>query len=70
VSAEREEAIEGIMAKVGKTREQAEAFLDILGSAMRRRSWIEGEPLEQSEIGAKLDTFMGLTPSAEEDVEP
>ena len=55
----RERAIEGICAKTGKTREQAEAFLDILGSALRRRGWIDGEPLTQDEIGSKLDTFIG-----------
>lgn len=54
----REEAIEAVMG-TGKTREQAEAFLDVMGSAFRRRGWAEGEPLSQDEIGARMDTFMG-----------
>lgn len=57
---EREKAIEAVMGSGrGKTREQAEAFLDILGSAFRRRGWAEGEPLNQTEIGDRLDTFIG-----------
>jgi hypothetical protein len=57
VNEKREKAIKGICERTGKTREQAEAFLDILGSGMRRRGWIEGEPLTQDEIGERLDTF-------------
>lgn len=55
----REEAIQAITEKTGKTREQAEAFLDILSSAFRRRGWSEGEPLSQDEISDRLDKFMG-----------
>lgn len=60
MSDEREKAIEAIMQSGrGKTREQAVAFLDILGSAFRRRGEIPGEPLSQEQIGERLDTFIG-----------
>lgn len=55
----REKAIEGICERTGKTREQAEAFLDILGSGLARRGWVGGEPLSQEQIGERFDTFMG-----------
>lgn len=55
----RADAVEAIAEGTGKTAEQAEAFLDILGSAFRRRGWVEGEPLTEDEIGARLDTFIG-----------
>lgn len=58
MSKEHEQFIAAMVAK-GKTREQAQAFLDILGSAMKRRGWIEGEPMDQEQIGDKLNTFMG-----------
>ncbi len=60
MNTKREEAIEGIMRSGrGKTREQAIAFLDILGSAFRRRGEIEGEPLSQDQLAERLDTFIG-----------
>lgn len=55
----RETAIEAIVRDTGDTREQAEAFLDIVGSAFARRGWIEGEPLSPDEIGERLDIFLG-----------
>ena len=55
----RDEAVEAICAGTGKNREQAEAFLDILGSAFRRRGEVEGEPLSQEELGERLSTFLG-----------
>ena len=54
----RERAIQGIM-KNGKTRAQAIAFLDLMGSAFRRKGWAEGEPLASDEISERLDTFLG-----------
>ena len=54
----REEAIDAVMS-TGKTREQAEAFLNILGSAFTRRGWVGGEPLSEEAIGANLDVFIG-----------
>jgi hypothetical protein len=53
----REDAIKAIT-DGGKTREQAEAFLDILGSAFARRGWVEGEPLGPDAIAERLDTFV------------
>jgi hypothetical protein len=58
---ERDEAVDAICAKTGKTPEQANAFLDILGSAFRRRGWSEGEPLSQEEIEERLGTFLEET---------
>jgi hypothetical protein len=55
---DREVAIEAIMG-TGKSREQAEAFLDLMGSAFRRRGWAEGAPLSQDEIGDRLNVFLG-----------
>lgn len=55
----RADAITAICKRTGKTREQAEAFLDILGSGLRRRGWIDGEPMSQAEIGNRFGTFMG-----------
>lgn len=54
----REEAVQAIMLDTGKTREQAEAFLEIVGSAFARRGWIEGEPLLPDAIGERLETFL------------
>jgi hypothetical protein len=59
--AKREDVITAMIA-TGKTREQAEAFLDILGSALKRRGWVEGQPLSQGEIKASLDAFLGEAP--------
>lgn len=55
----RDEAVAAIAAGTGKTADQAEAFLDILGSAFRRRGWIAGEPLADEAIAERLDTFVG-----------
>jgi hypothetical protein len=54
----RQEAVDAIV-RGGKTPEQAEAFLAILGSAWRRRDWLPGEPLSGEEIRTNLDTFLG-----------
>jgi len=54
---DREDVIDAITTDTGKTREQAEAFLDIAGSAFRRRGWAEGEPLSQAEIAERLRRF-------------
>jgi len=56
----REQVIQASMAR-GKTREQAEAFLDIVGSAFRRNGWAPGTPLTDDQIDKKLSTFMGTT---------
>jgi hypothetical protein len=56
----REQVIQASIAR-GKTREQAEAFLDIVGSAFRRNGWAPGEPLTEQQIDKKLSTFMGTT---------
>lgn len=53
---EREEAIEAIMRSgSGHSREWAESFLAILGSGLRRRGFIEGEPLPQDKIAEHVD---------------
>lgn len=57
---EREAAIQAICERTGKTREQAEAFLDLARSAFARRGWVESEPLDQDAIGERLDTFLGV----------
>ena len=56
----REQVIQASMAR-GKTREQAEAFLDIVGSAFRRNGWAPGEPLSDEQIDEKFTTFLGET---------
>lgn len=56
----REQVIQASMAR-GKTREQAEAFLDIVGSAFRRNGWAPGTPLTDEQVDKKLSTFMGTT---------
>lgn len=61
-NSEREGVIKAICEGTGKTREQAIAFLDVLGSGLRRRGWIEGEPMSQDEIAERVDTFMGKVP--------
>lgn len=55
----REEAIQAIMDETGRTKEQAEAFIDLLGSAFRRRGWVPGNPLPETAIVERLDTFLG-----------
>jgi hypothetical protein len=57
----REDAIAAIT-PTGRTREQAEAFLDIVGSAFRRRGWADGEPLTEDEIAANINTLIGEAP--------
>lgn len=60
----RGDAAAAITEGTGKTREQAQAFLDILGSAFRRRGWVEGEldwaitdvPLPSGGFGIKYPT--------------
>lgn len=54
----RDEAVAAIV-ETGKTPEEAEAFLAILGSAFARRGWIEGTPMSQDGIDANLRTFLG-----------
>ena len=61
----RGDAAAAITEGTGKTHEQAQAFLDILGSAFRRRGWVEGEPLGQDAIAERLDTFIGPAVSGE-----
>lgn len=53
----REEAVTAIVA-TGKTREQAEAYLDILGSALARRGLVEGNPLPAKVIEERIKTFL------------
>ena len=54
----RDDATAAIM-NTGKTQDQADAFLAILGSSFARRGWVEGEPLSQDEIAANLNVFLG-----------
>lgn len=54
----REEALNAIIGS-GKTPEQANAFLDILGSAFARKDWIAGEPLPAEQLEALLAGFLG-----------
>lgn len=54
----REEAVAAIVAS-GKTPEQAEAYLDILGSAFARRGLVEGEPLPRKVIEERIRTYLG-----------
>jgi len=56
----REQVIQASMAR-GKTREQAEAFLDIVGSAFRRNGWAPGNPMTREQVDKKLSTFLGTT---------
>ena len=60
----RESVIQASMAR-GKTREQAEAFLDIVGSAFRRNGWAPGSPMTDQQIDKKLSTFLGTTDGEE-----
>jgi hypothetical protein len=46
-------AIAAITARVN-TREEAAAFLSMLGPALKRRGWREGEPLSEDEFEAGL----------------
>lgn len=50
----RDEAMNVLIAS-GKTAEQANAFLDILGSAFARRGWIDGEPLPADQLEDRWD---------------
>jgi hypothetical protein len=60
---ERSEAVDAIVKRTGKTPEQAEAFLDIFGSALTRRGWANGKLLDQDEIADRVDTFIGEGPA-------
>ena len=62
----REEVIKAICERTGKTREQADALLDILGSAFRRRGLIEGEPLTDEQTTQRVDTWLGSARSVED----
>lgn len=46
------------MTKKGKTREQVEAFLELVSSGFRRRGWLPGEPLTPEDADAKLGLFL------------
>jgi hypothetical protein len=54
----REDAIEALM-RTGKNREQAEAFLTLLGSGFARRGWIDGPVLSDVEIRTEFEKFIG-----------
>lgn len=59
----REDVIAAVCAKTGKTREQVEAFLDILGSGLRRRGFANNARLlNEDEIRERLNTFLGQGP--------
>jgi hypothetical protein len=53
-----EDAVVAICDRTGKTREQAEAFLALLGSAFARRGWVTGPVLDESQIGERIDVFL------------
>jgi len=56
----REQFIADYCAKSGKTREQAEAFLAVLGSAMAKRGiWPEATVLSDDETSEAVGTFIG-----------
>lgn len=55
----RDDLTRAIVDKTGKTPEQADAFLNILGSAFARRGWVDGQPLSPDEIERNLNTFVG-----------
>lgn len=59
MTAEWDESVDSLAESTGKSREQAEAFLQLVASAFRRRGWVEGEPLDQDQIKERLDTFLG-----------
>ncbi|WP_409186462.1 hypothetical protein F9C11_20425 [Amycolatopsis sp. VS8301801F10] len=61
----REKALAAISDGTGKSREQAEAFLDLARSAFARRGWVPGEPLNDEQLGERLDTFLGASDSEE-----
>lgn len=56
---EREKAIDGICRRTGKTREQAIAFLDVLGSGLTKRGLINAKVLSEDEIAERVHTFLG-----------
>lgn len=56
---QREKAITAICERTGKTREQAVAFLDVLGSALTKRGMADAKVLTQDEVGERLGTFLG-----------
>ena len=56
---EREKAIEGICQRTGKTREQAIAFLDVLGSALTKRGLASAKVITEDETAERVRTFIG-----------
>lgn len=59
MNAEREKAIEDICRRTGKTREQAIAFLDVLGSGLTKRGLAGGKVLTEQETAERVSTFIG-----------
>lgn len=56
----REDFITDYCAQSGKTREQAEAFLAVLGSGMAKRGiWPEARILTEKETSDAVKTFIG-----------
>lgn len=64
MSAERDQAIADMMARTGKTREQIEAFLDMVASAMGWRP-----KLTEAEKGERLNAFLDEPLSERADVQ-
>lgn len=56
---EREKAIEDICQRTGKTREQAIAFLDVLGSGLTKRGLANAKVLTEDETAKRVETFLG-----------
>ena len=54
----REDAIQALVRK-GHTREQAEAFLALLGSGLARRGWAGGPVLSDVEVEEQVDKLVG-----------
>lgn len=54
-----EDAIVAICERTGKTREQAEAFLTLVGSAFSRRGWAAAPVLDSGQVREQFDTFLG-----------
>jgi hypothetical protein len=59
VKESREEVIKALMEKTGKTREQIESFLAVLGSGMVRRGWWDGDVLSEEEQERHVKIFIG-----------
>ena len=58
----RDDAVAAVV-RTGKTREQAEAVLDLLESGFCRRGWWPGEPLSREQVAERFNTFMGTGPA-------